>query len=119
MCLPPDNYIGISTPEGERVLPPFSPPKPKLADGLLCLLDVFNTYMKAYKYQAGMARCFVKSGQFPDESGNFYKYYSHEQSGLQLAKDIGSPISDDNHVGVIGGVGDRTEARGARIHQQG
>ena len=54
--------------------------------------------MKAEKYQAGMARCFVKSGQFPDESGMFYKYYSHEQSGLQLAKDIGSPISDDNQA---------------------
>ena len=45
-----------------------------------------------------MARCFVKSGQFPDENGNFYKYYSHEQSGLQLAKDIGSPISDDSQA---------------------
>ena len=59
----------LAKPEEERVLPPFSPPKPKLADGLLCLFDVFNTDMKAEKYQEGMARCFVKSGQFPDENG--------------------------------------------------
>ena len=33
-------------------------------------------------------------------SGNFYKYYrySHEQSGLQLARDVGSPINDDNEA---------------------
>ena len=65
---------------------------------MLCLFDVFNTDMKAEKYKKGMARCFVKSGQFPDENGNFYKYYSHEQSGLQRAKDIGTPISDDNQA---------------------
>ena len=40
----------------------------------------------------------VKSGQFADENGRFYKYYSHEQSGLQIAKDIGSPISEDNQA---------------------
>ena len=62
------------------------------------LFDVFNTDMKTDKYKKGMARCFVKSGQFPDEHGNFYKYYSHEQSGLQIAKDIGSPINDDNEA---------------------
>ena len=88
----------LAKPEEERVLPPFSPPKPKLVDGLLCLFDVFNTDMKAEKYQEGMARCFVKSGQFPDENGNFYKYYSHEHSGLHIAKDIGTPITDDSQA---------------------
>ncbi len=38
--------------------------------------------------------------QFPEmyRFWETYKYYSHEQSGLQLAKDIGSPISDDNQA---------------------
>ena len=70
-------------PEAQREIVPFAPPKPTLADGLLCLFDVFNTDLQKPKYQEGMARCFVKSGQFPEPSGYFYKYISHEASGLE------------------------------------
>ena len=82
-------------PVAERNLPIFAPPKPTIADGLLIFFDVLKTDLQCDEYKKGMARCFVKVGQFPEDGAGgkfFYQYRSHEHSGLEKYNLLGSQV---------------------------
>ena len=53
--------------EGTRVLPSFSPPKPKLLDGLNKLKEVAAELFTSDKFRDSIKRSFVNVGLAPDE----------------------------------------------------
>ena len=67
----------------KTTLPPFQPPKPKLADGIAALLDCCSSSLATPEFKAGMKRTFVKVGLLKDKSSNAYRVYkSHKKLGL-------------------------------------
>ena len=60
-------------------LPPFRPPKPTLADGLLTALRVCDEVFTSKLFQAGMQRAFVSVGLSPQADGSFKEYSAHRK----------------------------------------
>mmetsp|Transcript_40 Transcript_40/g.128 ORF Transcript_40/g.128 Transcript_40/m.128 type:complete len:482 (-) Transcript_40:275-1720(-) len=60
-------------------LPPFSPPKPTLADGLQSLLECVASTLNTDKFKSSMRRTFVKVGLAKQESNAFVKYTAHKK----------------------------------------
>jgi hypothetical protein len=64
--------------------PPFSPPKPTVADGLQTLITVLNTTLATTKFQTSMQRCFVDVGLAPynvTDVEKFYRVYTDHKRG--------------------------------------
>ena len=65
-----------------NTLPPFSPPKPKLADGIIALLDALRTTLSTESFKHSMCRTFVRVGLLPQPSSNtFVEYKCHKKLG--------------------------------------
>ena len=67
----------------KTALPPFEPPKPKLADGLEALIDCCKSSLATREFKASMKRTFVKVGLLKDESSKTFRIYkSHKKLGM-------------------------------------
>ena len=64
--------------------PPFEPPKPTVADGLLTLMKVLSTTLATTKFEDSMRKCFVDVGLAPAEVSPdtaTYKIYTEHKRG--------------------------------------
>ena len=86
---------------GEADLPAFKPPKPTLAQGLLVLLKVGKEVFSAPSFKKGMARCFVKVGQWPQEDGTFIRYTAHGGAGSLLKVLVPGPSEAVTSLGSM------------------
>ena len=76
----------LEKPEGTRVMPPFTPPKPALIDGLNMLKSVSKDVFSSTSFTAGLVRAFVKVGLMKEEeSGKYVEYTTHAKGNLLLA----------------------------------
>ncbi len=76
----------LQKPEGTRVMPPFTPPKPALIDGLNMLKSVSKDVFSSPGFKAGLVRAFVKVGLVKEEeSGKFVEYTTHSRGNMLLA----------------------------------
>ena len=64
-------------------LPPFQPPKPKLADGIEALLACLDTSLATPEFEDSMRRTFVKVGLWKKQTEDeFVVYVAHSKLGL-------------------------------------
>ena len=61
-------------PQAFRTLPPFSPPKPTLIDGLNLLRNVSASLFQSSEFKAAIQRAFVKVGLAEEASGTFRSF---------------------------------------------
>ena len=61
-------------PQALRKLPPFSPPKPTLIDGLNLLRNVSASLFQSSEFKAAIQRAFVKVGLAEEASGTFRSF---------------------------------------------
>ena len=78
--------------------PPFAPPKPKLADGLLTLLKVLDTSLSTDKFKDALLKCFTEVGLVEQDDETFVKF-SYNKKGY-LTKHIPQAQSSDDAVSV-------------------
>ena len=71
----------LSAAAEKRELPPFSPPKPKLQDGLQATLQCVHTSLEKEKFKQSMRKTFVKVGLAKDEVDTFAVYTAHKKAG--------------------------------------
>ena len=72
--------------------PPFAPPKPTVADGLLTLMKVLSTTLATEKFEESMRKCFVDVGLAPAELTSdtaCYKIYT-DHSAVVSTRSSGS-----------------------------
>jgi hypothetical protein len=88
----------------EKELPTFKPPKADLVSGLLTLFKVGHDAFSKQSYKEGLARCFVKIGQAPQQDGSFVRYTSHGGgSMLKVLFPVGSPEAETGTLATIAG----------------
>ena len=88
-------------PIAERALPPFDPPKPTLATGLLQSFKVERELFAKDSFKQAIKSTFVQAGQAAQADGTFVTYKSHERH--TISRDLlrlGKP--EDNSLAMIG-----------------
>ena len=72
-------------PPDQRKSPPFRPPKPTLASGLMSLFRAMGETFVTPKFKSAMQRCFVEGGQAPKADGTFQRYTNHRRGTVLKA----------------------------------
>lgn len=78
----------------KRDIPEWLPPKAKLHEGLLALLDVMETRFCEQEFKEGMARVFVKVGLAPMENGDYMQYTGINKGTLPTAMRQADDLAD-------------------------
>ena len=72
----------MAKPEAERELPPFDPPKPTLADGLLQSFEVERELFSKASFKQAIKQTFIKAGQAAQADGSFLEYKTHDRPSI-------------------------------------
>ncbi len=99
--------LELMKPLENRVMPTFTPPKPKLIDGLRSLIKACALDLSKETFQDGLRRSFVAVGLAPNEQGAFTNYASHSRSRLSVA--LAPADSPDEDSFVLGDVAAEVE----------
>lgn len=92
-------------PVGQRNFEAWAPPKPKLADGILTVLEIEETTLATEKFRDSMMRCFISVGLAPDENYEFV-VYGEVKSGSMSALHHDLDKMEELHVCDRFSVGD-------------
>ena len=78
--------------------PSFTPPKPKVADGLQTLIKVLNTSLSTPAFESSLHKCFIEVGLLKGEDGTFVQF-AYKKKGF-LTRHIPQVQSSEDKVSV-------------------
>jgi len=91
----------LAKPVDQRVLPPFDPPKPTVAEGLLTGLKVEAEVFTKKEFKLALKKCFVNAGQAPQQDGSFIKYTGKSKMGSLVKTLLPKGAAEENEMGSL------------------